>query len=617
MIMTRTPSPFTLLALLVCTLGFVDVSPLQAQLDAAERPKPVTATLLSEQSTIAAGKEFRVAVKLVHQPTYHTYGKELPPGVETGKPTKILWKLPEGWKADDLPWPATHLTNSTGGAKVEGYAGTVHLPAKITPPANLAAGSTVKLEATMTGLVCDPQSCMPITLPVSLELKVGDAPVVDDANKDTFQGVDNAGKDAPKTSGTTPANKADATASAAAAVPVQKLNLGYILFAALLGGLILNVMPCVFPVIAIKIMGFVNQAGEDKRRVFHHGLAYTAGVLISMLSLGALVIGLGSGWGTQLQSPAFILILACFFLAFGLNMAGVFEVGTSAMGVGSELQAKSGLQGSFFSGLLATVVATPCAAPFLSVALASALSLPPVIGMLIFTFIGLGLALPYLILSIFPNLVKLLPRPGAWMESFKQGMSFFLFATVAFLSWVLAAMVDEYGHLQAMFGLVFVAVACWIYGRWTPLSKPRATRIKGVVFAILFIGAGLLIAWPQPKGAADGLKWEHWSPEDVTTLRTEKKPVYIDYTARWCVTCQTNKLVYKDKSLQDEFKKRGIVTLKADWTNDDPRITEALKKLDRAAVPVNVLYVPGKEEPVILPNLLTVDNVKAALAEVK
>lgn len=582
-------------ALLLCGLATAFLS---AQVDL--KPKPVTASLVSEQSTIAPGRAFRVAVKLDHQPTFHTYGKTLPEGA-TGLPTVITWKLPEGWKVDELPWPPTHETESTGGTKAQGYDGTVYLPAKLTPPASLPTGSTVKLEATMKGLVCDPQSCMPITLPASLEVTTGAEPVVDPANADVYKQID----------ATAAPTQTDGGKAKTGATTAPAQGLGTLLLFAFIGGLILNVMPCVFPVLAIKILGFVNQAGEDRRRVFHHGLAYTAGVMVSMLVLGALVVTVGLSWGGQLQSPAAVLALAGFFLVFGLNMAGVFEVGTSAVGVGAELQTRSGLQGSFFSGLLATVVATPCAAPFLSVALAATLTLPPIQSMLIFTFIGLGLSAPYLVLSIFPKLVKLLPRPGAWMETFKQAMSFLLFATVAFLVWVLAGMLEEYGLLRALFGLVLVAVACWIYGRWSSPVKSRVTRSAAIVFTLLFLAGGVtLAAWPSK-----GDKWPAWSPELVQKLRAENKPVYIDFTARWCATCQTNKLVYQSESLQEDFKKRGVVMLKADWTNYDERITAALKALDRAAVPVNVLYVPGREEPVVLPNILTVGNVTAALAE--
>ena len=567
--------------------------------------KPVTATLISEQSTIAPGKSFRVAVKLAHQPTFHTYGRTLPEGV-TGLPTSITWKLPEGWKVDDLPWPPTHETESTGGTKTQGYSDTVHLPAQLTPPASLTVGSTVKLEATVKGLVCDPMSCMPITLPIELTLNVGAEPAADVSKADVFKNVKSA-EPAATNSGKTPG-----------AAQTETRTLPSLLLCAFVGGLILNVMPCVFPVLGIKILGVVNQAGGDKRQILLHGLTYTAGVLVSFWCLAGLLLAIRAaggnvGWGYQLQSPGFVFVLTMFLFAFGLNMAGLFEVGSSAVGVGAQLTHKAGFGGSFFSGLLATVVATPCAAPFLAPALAFALTLSALPALLFFSVIALGLASPYLVLSLFPKLVGMLPRPGAWMETFKQAMSFLMFGTVAFLLWTLAGMVDEQGLLKALFGLVLVSIACWIYGRWSLPHKPKPTRVKAVIFAALFLIGGTTLAWPE--SGKHGLQWAAWSPETVAQLRDEKRPVYIDFTARWCATCQTNKFVYRDQSLQDEFTKRSVATLKADWTNYDERITAALKALDRAAVPVNVLYVPGREAPVILPNILTVDNVKAALAE--
>jgi thiol:disulfide interchange protein len=196
------------------------------------------------------------------------------------------------------------------------------------------------------------------------------------------------------------------------------------------------------------------------------------------------------------------------------------------------------------------------------------------------------------------------------MESFKQAMSFLMFATVAFLLWTLMGMVHEHGQLNVLLALVAVGVACWVYGRWNLPHKPASTRAKGVIFALVFFAGGIALGWPVKSD-----EWPAWSPEVVQKLRSEKKPVYIDFTARWCATCQTNKLVYHDKTLMEDFKHRGVAMLKADWTNYDERITDALKALDRAAVPVNVLYVPGREAPFILPNILTVDNVKAALTE--
>jgi len=394
----------------------------------------------------------------------------------------------------------------------------------------------------------------------------------------------------------------------------------YLIFA-FIGGLILNVMPCVFPVLGIKVMGVVQQAGEDKKQVLLHGLAYTFGILLCFWALGALVISLGKGWGFQLQSPGFVFGLSAFFLIFALNMAGVFEIGASAVGIGAELQTKQGLGGSFFSGLLATIVATPCSAPFLGSALGFAVTLSPVPAMLMFTMIGLGLASPFLLLALVPNLVSALPRPGVWMESFKQGMSFLLFGTMAFLLWVLTGMIEGQPLLFTLFGLVLIALGCWIYGRWSLPHKPSRTRIIAVALMLASVVGGLKMGWPSKEVATvsnsssttGDLVWEVWSPEKVTQLRAANKPVYIDFTAKWCLTCQVNKRIYHDAGLQALFKTKKVALLKADWTNENDSIKQALAALGKAAVPVNVLYIPGQDDPYILPELLSVENVTEAL----
>jgi thiol:disulfide interchange protein len=400
-----------------------------------------------------------------------------------------------------------------------------------------------------------------------------------------------------------------------------------LLFFAFIGGLILNVMPCVFPVIGIKIMGFVQQAGEDKKKIVMHGLAYTAGVLVCFWALALFVIIAGKGWGSQLQSPLFVFGLCYFFLAFGLNMAGVFEFGTSVMGVGQDLQSKSGLGGSFFQGLLATVVATPCSAPFLAPALAWAVSLPPFLALAVFTVIGLGLALPYLVLSFAPGLVKLMPRPGAWMESFKQGMSFLLFGTAGYMLWVLTGMVEQWNVLMTILGLVLLALACWIYGRWFLPHKSARARSIGLVATALALAGGLWLGWPTDlkptsaeAAAADGshLNWQVWSPELVKELRAANKPVYIDFTALWCATCQFNKRQYKNDAIKAMIKDKQVQLLKADYTNYDERIIKVLREeYHREAVPVNVLYLPGSAQAIILPSALTEGNLTEAFQQIK
>jgi DsbC/DsbD-like thiol-disulfide interchange protein/cytochrome c biogenesis protein CcdA len=390
------------------------------------------------------------------------------------------------------------------------------------------------------------------------------------------------------------------------------------LLLAFIGGLILNLMPCVFPVLGIKILGFVNQAGADRRKVTLHGLVFTSGVVLSFWVLAAVLAVLRAGgsrlgWGFQLQSPEFVFGLAAAMLAFGLNMSGVFEFGLTATGIGSGLQSKSGLLGSFLTGALATVAATPCAAPFLAPALGAALALPLVESFAIFTVISLGLSAPYLVLSAFPSAVKLLPRPGAWMETFKQAMAFPLYATVAYLVWVLAGQLQETGLLSALFGLVLVAMAVWCYGRWNAPGASAARARFGLAACVVLLAAGAWVGWPSAPGA-DEITWEKWSPEAVQKLRSEDRIIYVDFTARWCATCQANKrLVFHSDAVLRAFRERHVATLRGDWTNKDPQITAELAKYHRAAVPFNVIWAPGRTEPIILPELLTPSAVLDAL----
>lgn len=388
------------------------------------------------------------------------------------------------------------------------------------------------------------------------------------------------------------------------------------------GGLILNLMPCVFPVIGLKIMGFVNQAGAERKKVILHGLSFTAGVLLSFWILAALLLVLRSGgdelgWGFQLQNPVFVFALTLVLFVFALNMSGVFEIGGSAVGVGSGLTARSGLSGSFFSGILATVVATPCAAPFLAPALGAALALPPVSSLVVFTGIALGLATPYLLLSAFPQLVKRLPRPGPWMETFKQGLAFLLYASAGVLLWVLVGqLVENQGYtpfalLNVILSLVLVAVAAWVYGRWGAPQRKTGVRRAGYGAAVLL--ALLALGFGYPRAVVD-VDWEPWAPGKAEALTAEGKLVYVDFTARWCVTCQTNKAtVFQSDEVKRFFQDNEVVALKADWTNRDPEIAAALRQFGRAAVPFNLVFGPSLDEPHILPEILTPGIVLDAL----
>ena len=415
-------------------------------------------------------------------------------------------------------------------------------------------------------------------------------------------------------------------ALASAAPPTPGTFAGTLLLA-FIGGLILNLMPCVFPVIGIKILGFVNQSGNDRKKVTLHGLVFASGVLLSFWTLAGVLLVLRAGgsqlgWGFQLQSPAFVFGMAVFMLIFALNMSGLFEVGLSATGVGGTLQMKDGYGGSFFTGALATLVATPCSAPFLAPALGAALSLSAVESLLIFTAIAIGLATPYLLLSIFPQAINLLPRPGAWMETFKQFMAFPLYATVGWLFWVLAGQTkdDDNALLLIAFGFVLVAMATWVYGRFGQAHGKPSRQWFGRIAAAALFAAGLATGWPKgaPAETATGYQvtWEKWSPEAIAAGQKAGRFVYVDFTARWCATCQTNKAaIFHNDALLAEFARKNVLLLRGDWTNRDPKITAELARWNRSAVPFNLIYAPGKSEPVQLSELLTPNQVLDALAQ--
>lgn len=426
---------------------------------------------------------------------------------------------------------------------------------------------------------------------------------------------------------TLPPTRIEKAPTKAAAAPVKAAkvpqSLGFVRFLLLaggmfLGGLILNLMPCVFPVIGLKIMSFVNQAGHQRGKIIAHGLAFTVGVMLSFGVLSGILFaarqaGQNLNWGYQLESPWVVLVLLLAMFVLALNLFGLFEIGTSATSVGGSLQSKQGLIGSFFSGVLATVVATPCSAPLLGPAIGAAVGLPAGQFFTAFGAMGIGLSLPYLVLSAYPAWLERLPRPGMWMESFKQGMSFLLFGAVAVLLWIYMNQIDAENMLEPMFGLTLIGLAAWIYGRWFLPHRKPGTRRAAVILTLVFSAGGVFLALPpkeatetkpDPQAAALTLEWEPWSQARVDELLKEGRPVYIDFTAKWCLTCQVNKKRAYTAEVIALMKEKGIVALRADKTKANPAIDAKMRELGRTAIPVNVLQVPGKD-PVIAPEILS------------
>jgi thiol:disulfide interchange protein DsbD len=399
---------------------------------------------------------------------------------------------------------------------------------------------------------------------------------------------------------------------------------------ALLGGMILNLMPCVLPVLSLKVLSFVKQAG-DGNRALGHGLLFTGGVLVSFWALAGVLLLLQAGgeqlgWGFQLQSPAFLIVLSGFMFLFGLNLFGVFEVGNSLTGLGSGSASQGGGTGSFIAGVTATIVATPCTAPFMGSALGFSLSQPWWAALTIFTFLGLGMAAPYVVLSAWPALLRFVPKPGAWMETLKQALGFILMATVIWLAWVLSLQTGSKGVLILMAVLLVLGIAGWVLGRFTNLSRSTVSRRIGYAAAALLIvgSVGLGISSvDSASGVANAAStndsdlWQTFSPDRVTELRAEGRPVFIDFTAAWCLSCQVNKRVaLRTPTVEDRFQEARVVPMVADWTSRDEIITRALAEFGRNSVPLYVLYPAGIDsEPVILPEILTEGIVLEALED--
>lgn len=421
-----------------------------------------------------------------------------------------------------------------------------------------------------------------------------------------------------------------AGAAVASSVTRPALGFGVALLFAFIGGMILNLMPCVFPVLSIKLMGLIQQAGESRARMLAHGLVFAAGVLISFWLLAGALIALRAGgaeigWGFQLQSPRVVMALASLFFALGLSLFGLLEFGLSLTGAGHHLQQQGGFAGSFFSGLLATIVATPCTAPFMGAALGYALTLEPLQALSIFTALGAGMALPYVALTAMPGLLRRLPKPGPWMESLKEAMGFLMMATVIWLLWVLSLQADAAALIRMAGLFLAIGFSMWIAGRWGALHRPKPVRLAARVLAVLIAGAALIAAiGPTPGRAASAgetslhgavVRWEPFTPERVAELRSEGKPVFIDFTAAWCLTCQVNKRVaLRRTEVEAKFAELGVATLVADWTDRNETIARALAEFGRSGVPFYVYYPPGKDSaPVILPEVLTPAVVLRAL----
>jgi thiol:disulfide interchange protein len=647
----------------------------------------VKASLISDASSIAPGQKFRVGVLYHIEPGWHIYWKH--PG-DSGIATKIEWRLPEGFKVEELQWPIPVREKEPGDLEVFDYANEALLFATLVAPQNLPSGS-VDIGAKSDWLVCQ-SSCVPGKAQLSLQLKTG-APSASDAVqifdkytallpktlpsdwKATFSrsgknlqlqvtgipnntAIDffpiqpeeavighvasNSGKlTIPIDTEPKPINRLDGVlvvgsgenrqgylidansasigtnqppvASASFATILQTLGL------AILGGLILNVMPCVLPVISLKIFGFVSEAGESPDKAFRLSMAFSLGILscFALLALTAISLraaGAQVGWGFQFQDYRFVVAIACLVFAFALNLFGVYEFSVSARSTGglAKLASGTGYNAAFFQGVFATILATPCTAPFLGTASAFAFAQPAWVTFLVFMFIGLGMASPYLILAINPKWLHYLPKPGRWMLHVKQFMGFLLVATLLWLAWVLGQMKGANAIISLGAVLLVIAIVAWIKGSfWTPVSPLRAKIAAAVsMLVVILFAVGVYGFLTKPSQ----LMWAKFSKNSLDQAVASGRPVFVDFTADWCITCKTNERFAIDTpQVRDAFAKLKVVLLKADWTNGDPEITDILRQHGRAGVPMYLVYPGGSREPVLLSEVISSQTILDAL----
>jgi len=395
--------------------------------------------------------------------------------------------------------------------------------------------------------------------------------------------------------------------------------LGFLFFG-FIGGFILNLMPCVLPVISLKIFGFIKHAGKDRRGVFRNGVAFIAGIFVWFVGLALLLIGLKAAghqitWAAQFTNPYFVLALSVIVLVFALDLFGVFEIALPQALMHKMLHSatREGEVGSFFQGVFATALATPCTAPFLGTAIGFSFTQSPLIILLMFVAVAAGMSAPYFLLSAQPAWMRFLPQPGPWMVNVKQFMGFLLLATLVFLIYVLGAQRGLEGAIWASCFLLIVSLACWMKGAFiVPASSAAKRMTSTVIMLALLLGSGVYLIGDKFRAAIPDLvqiqqgDWQPFTPERLQSERDQGHAVFVDFTAAWCLTCKFNeKAVLENSEVREAFQRHGVVKLKADWTNGDPTITKLLQQFGRPGVPLYVLY-PGKsQEPVVFPELLT------------
>jgi thiol:disulfide interchange protein DsbD len=658
-------------------------APAHAAESAAVTSERMTATLVSDSDHVPAGGEVHLALRLRTAPGWHTYWRN--PG-DAGVAPELDFALPPGVTAGPIAWPAPQRMPE-GQIMTYGYTGEVLLPVRVTAPSGGLAVKLHATWLVCAKICVPEQGDFALTLPEGPIAPSSQAPVFAAAEarvpraspwqaliapdgvlsvtgaeispatiKDAWLFPDDPGavladgaqRLTVNDGGFSLALKPDPdwkpatglrgvltlrdgagqdTAFQITAAPgpaVATTSLWQMLGFAFLGGLILNLMPCVFPVLAIKAAGLARLPGAARGDARGYALSYAAGVMVTFVALAAVLVGVragggAAGWGFQFQSPVFVAAMTWLLLAVGLNLSGVFAVTGGFEGAGQTLTAKGGHVGSFFTGLLAVLVATPCTAPFMGAAIVAALAAPAPEMMAIFAVMGIGLAAPYLLLAFSPALARALPRPGAWMDVLKQALAFPMYAASAWLLWVASQQSGPAGVLAVAAGLVLVGFAGWAVGlaqrsqRGRLVARGAATLAGMAAVAILVVTAIMPTQAPQTNVAEAGA--ESFSPARLETLRAAGKPVFVNMTAAWCVTCLVNERVaLGTKAVRDAFAASNVTYLKGDWTREDPAISAFLRSQGRDGVPLYVFYPADHGAPEILPQILTQQMVLSRLS---
>lgn len=658
-------------------LAFLLIAARPAEAQVYQGKVLVKASLLADTAAIVPGQAFQVGVLLEMAPGWHTYWQY---SGDAGLPTSIDWELPPGFTAGRIQWPVPQKKTEPGDIQVYAYSDRVLLLTKITPPSTVTGNIT--LRADVSWLVCE-EICVPggakleLTLPVGSSVAPANAALFEEfrsqlplSSQPPFELVWRRTGDVlslqvvgappgirlelfplpaenqivghsvfspPDTlsikagsplSGVLSVGEgterrawivSDSAASAAPAENAATFTLAMALFYGFLGGLILNLMPCVLPVISLKIFGFMRQAGDSRRSILMHGLAFAGGIFVWFLGLGAVIVALKSGggevtWAFQFQNPWFNVTIGSIVFVFALNLAGLFEfvLPGRASNAMESAGSSGGLAGSFFQGVFATLLATPCTAPFLGSALGFAFSQSAAVIFGMFAAVALGMALPYLLLSASPGWLKWVPRPGAWMERLKQFMAFPLFATLVWIFSILGGQRGIDGVVWFCAFLLCLGFACWLLGSFCgPLVLTLRRAVVLALIVCTLVGGGWYFLGKKfaqvGLTASDRLEWVPFSEARVQAELAAGRSVFVDFTADWCITCKFNERTAIDTpAIRALLKEKNITPIKADWTNANPEITRALKSFGSVGVPFYVFYSASKpSEPVILPEILT------------